>query len=783
MDASPPGKIVQSIERRYTSTLILALIVFGCTFITSTSVYFSGILYRAHLQTINQRFELRNWLLWNAESLSRLDFGKILDYHEKHDIPKNIWFWDYTLSWLIENNHPPVKHKFVIFNHSLEDEPPDEAIKALPWMAPLKERTLSRKDLASVIEYLAHADVQAIIIDYEFPQYTDGDKQLAKAIFDCSNGKLIKKKIPVFFVRSVHRGAAGSLVKVSVPGATGGVLEELEKLEPGTDVAAKYTGITGVWQDEDQVVRRLANSLSGSDGTEYESLASKLVKQIDKDPNLKLPATFDIDFSAPPNSALYPVRPQHYLFDPELKEEMKNPSSKDVTLKDSIVLIGDSVSDVFNTPTTSLGLSQMSGTELLAHSIDTISRKSFPYRVAGWQAVVWFLIVSLCAAILFSLIRCLLPIGISFESIPTFYIQTVRDISSLFCGLFIFIVVSCLLFAYGDLLVPMMSPLFGIVVGNICALVWEKEQERFNAIRFKLKSAEHTIELQRQVHKVELDAQAAHAEALELMREKEIRKEFARKVEHDLRAPIGVLNWTILRLAKNSSDNKNVMDNVERLRTTSDRLNGLLDELMQSYELRNHAGIGADDKIQEEGQEFCDLNEVVSDCCKLLNPLAMDAGIEIENSLNTEPVLISVRRLEISRVLDNLIKNSIFHNAPGTVVTVKVSAGLATHCAIVSDNGKGIHSHALPNIFNAGFRINDGSGMHKEGQGLGLHIVKTIVDNFKGTIEVESRLAEHTTFIVRVPALRKKDDLEIESVSPQTTDIIQSTRNLRVGEV
>ena len=113
-----------------------ASIYFAVAMLIGLCLEVTGTLQRAELQSINHRYEVRPWFLWDRESLNRLNPTALWDYHEAHEIPRHWWAWDYTLSWLIENNHPPVKQNIVIFNHLLEDEPPLEAVKDNPWMAP-----------------------------------------------------------------------------------------------------------------------------------------------------------------------------------------------------------------------------------------------------------------------------------------------------------------------------------------------------------------------------------------------------------------------------------------------------------------------------------------------------------------------------------------------------------------------------------------------------------------------------------------------------------------------
>ena len=112
-------------QRNYYFGLLITFT--AASFLFGSLLELTRLTWRQELQSINRHFEQRPFLKWSKESFSRLNWDSLWDYHEKHEIPRKWWAWDYTLSWLIEPNHPPVKHKIVLFNHLVEDEPPLDA--------------------------------------------------------------------------------------------------------------------------------------------------------------------------------------------------------------------------------------------------------------------------------------------------------------------------------------------------------------------------------------------------------------------------------------------------------------------------------------------------------------------------------------------------------------------------------------------------------------------------------------------------------------------------------
>ncbi|MFQ5665414.1 MAG: sensor histidine kinase [Candidatus Binatia bacterium] len=110
---------------------------------------------------------------------------------------------------------------------------------------------------------------------------------------------------------------------------------------------------------------------------------------------------------------------------------------------------------------------------------------------------------------------------------------------------------------------------------------------------------------------------------------------------------------------------------------------------------------------------------------------------------------LDVRQIE--RVITNLVDNAVKYTEPGGTVRVTVTR-LDDYAVItVHDNGSGIRREDLPKLFDK-FQRQTGS-TRTEGTGLGLFIVRAIVEAHRGTVDVSSTLGEGTTVTVRLPGL------------------------------
>ena len=111
-----------------------------------------------------------------------------------------------------------------------------------------------------------------------------------------------------------------------------------------------------------------------------------------------------------------------------------------------------------------------------------------------------------------------------------------------------------------------------------------------------------------------------------------------------------------------------------------------------------------------------------------------------------EDVVISCDALWVSEAIGNIVKNALEHTEDGGHIEVKWSQSPLMTQIEISDDGKGIHSEDLYNIFKRFYRSRYSSDVH--GIGLGLPLAKSIVEAHGGTISVTSTLGSGTAFIL-----------------------------------
>jgi signal transduction histidine kinase len=110
-------------------------------------------------------------------------------------------------------------------------------------------------------------------------------------------------------------------------------------------------------------------------------------------------------------------------------------------------------------------------------------------------------------------------------------------------------------------------------------------------------------------------------------------------------------------------------------------------------------------------------------------------------------------KLRLHEILDNLITNAIKYSDEGNEITVSAVPDFAKRCLVVSikDTGFGIPESEIPNLFKKFYRIKNDASRRISGTGLGLYIVKQMVEAHSGQIWVESKLHQGSTFFFSLP--------------------------------
>jgi len=149
-----------------------------------------------------------------------------------------------------------------------------------------------------------------------------------------------------------------------------------------------------------------------------------------------------------------------------------------------------------------------------------------------------------------------------------------------------------------------------------------------------------------------------------------------------------------------------------------------------------------------------DITEELMSIIKTYEPLYEEKGFSIEFNFK-EDILILIDIDRFKQIMNNLLSNSLrYLNKDGKVI-VDLLRNDDSILLSVSDNGIGIKANDLPYVFNRFFRVDTSRNKSTGGTGLGLPIVKSIVEAHNGNITINSEYGKGTNITIKLPITKK----------------------------
>jgi two-component system sensor histidine kinase BaeS len=225
-----------------------------------------------------------------------------------------------------------------------------------------------------------------------------------------------------------------------------------------------------------------------------------------------------------------------------------------------------------------------------------------------------------------------------------------------------------------------------------------------------------------------------------LQRQEELRKRLTSDIAHELRTPLN----TLLAQTEGMLDGiwEATPEHLEATRSEVLRLIRIVSDLDQVIQAEAGAMTISHDMIN--------LRKVAQSIVDSMTASFQKKGIQITGRLITDG-WIQGDKQRLSQVFSNLITNSLKHTLPGGEVIVTVEKKGRIIEVKVSDNGIGISPEDLPFVFERFYRGDRSRNREKGGTGLGLTIVKGIVEAHQGNISIQSELGKGTTVTLRFP--------------------------------
>lgn len=279
-----------------------------------------------------------------------------------------------------------------------------------------------------------------------------------------------------------------------------------------------------------------------------------------------------------------------------------------------------------------------------------------------------------------------------------------------------------------------------VIVGFMHALRWrmlqghQKEQMRLQKEYTKNLESKN-LELREAV----FQAQKANA----------AKSSFLSRMSHDIRTPLNGIIGLIKINETHMDDRELVKTNQDKMLVSADHLLSLINDVLQMSKL--------EDENIEISHEPIDLDEISREVGTIISGRTAEAGIAFEIGKQELPVsYVYGSPLHIRQIFLNIYGNCIKYNKPHGKVTTTLKClgeknGIVTYRWTISDTGIGMSEEFLKHIFEPFVQEHSDARTVYSGTGLGMSIVKKIIDRMNGTIVVTSKEGEGSTFVITLP--------------------------------
>ena len=219
-------------------------------------------------------------------------------------------------------------------------------------------------------------------------------------------------------------------------------------------------------------------------------------------------------------------------------------------------------------------------------------------------------------------------------------------------------------------------------------------------------------------------------------------------LSHDLKTPLTVIGTSLYLLEKND-DNPGNAKRIETIRKQINHLNNSIQDILTIASLHKITGVT---------MHRLDINKVVAEIHDDFSTLAGGESKEMTCKLDSTLPLCVGNRLQLYRMLANLVQNAINYTESGGTIHIGTTKNDSFIIIEIRDSGIGIAPEHHEKIFEQFYRTDPARSTHTGGSGLGLSIVKRILDLHHGHIEVKSEAGHGATFQVFLPELPRVGD-------------------------
>ena len=227
------------------------------------------------------------------------------------------------------------------------------------------------------------------------------------------------------------------------------------------------------------------------------------------------------------------------------------------------------------------------------------------------------------------------------------------------------------------------------------------------------------------------------------------RSQFVSDASHELKTPLASIKLLSDSILQNDMDIDTIKEFVSDIGNEADRLNKMSQKLLSLTRLESYV------------ENDCEITYIAPTLQRVVRMLSLNAQSQ-KGSIKTDlhddcPILIMED--DLYQIIFNMVENGIKYNKPNGSLTIAIKRSDDNAIISFSDTGVGIPEESIQHIFERFYRIDKARSRKSGGAGLGLSIVKSMVERNGGTICVESTLNEGTVFTITFPCFDPEVDV------------------------
>ena len=225
------------------------------------------------------------------------------------------------------------------------------------------------------------------------------------------------------------------------------------------------------------------------------------------------------------------------------------------------------------------------------------------------------------------------------------------------------------------------------------------------------------------------------------------RSNFVSDASHELKTPLASIKLLSDSILQNDMDVDTIKEFVGDIGNEAERLNRMSQKLLSLSRIESQA---------DSDCEIVYLAPTVERVVRMLSAIAAENNITIQTDLKNDSSILILED-DLYQIIFNLVENSIKYNVPGGSLKISLQRNEDNAFLVVQDTGVGIPEDSLSHVFERFYRVDKARSRKSGGSGLGLSIVRNMVERNRGEIRIQSRVGEGTQITVVFPVFDMED--------------------------